>query len=417
MSVLATLVAMQAISNRSVHDCSDWRLNLPPNLQAAVVDINFQDPPTPPVVVGPQLPSKEEKDAIRLKQDIERDIEQGKKIVEEIDKEVKASKNEEMNARLQAVGMEIAQIANDHQVIALWGDRRFAQYPYQFKLIEGDDVNAFSLPGGTIYVYEGLMNFTETDDELAAVMSHEICHAAFRHVATLEREQSKLNLINIPMLIVAAMSRDPKAMAALTATQLATQGLMSGWSVEAESSSDYGGIQLMVRSRYNSVGMLTFMERLEYRDRFGPNIDWGIYRTHPPSKERARLILQALGEYKVKIRRSAVTKTFSARSAPVDGTFEVWFGNEKIHTFRGESAKERAAFAVLKVNAFTDTIPQMIQVGSSGAVITGRNRELFKIESTDLDPGESMDTAIKETITTLKRIVFDLGYRVSGGGG
>lgn len=417
MSILATLVALHAVTAQSDHQHGhDWRSALPPQLRHIADSPALQEQATPPPVIGPQVESKEEKDAARLRRDIESDIEQGKKIVAEIDKEVKPSKNEEMNARLQAIGQEVAQIANEQQVIALWGDRRFAQFPYQFKLIEGEDVNAFSLPGGTIYVYEGLMNFTESDDELAAVMAHEICHASFRHVATLEREQNKLNLINIPMLIVAAMSRDPKAIAGLTATQLATQGLMSGWSVEAESSSDYGGIQLLVRSRYNAVGMLTFMERLEYRDRFGPNIDWGIYRTHPPSKERARMILQALGEYKVKVRRSAVTKTFSARSVPVEGRYEVWFGNEKIHTFAGATGKERAAQAVLKVNAFTDAVPQMIQVSSSGGTINGRNRELFSIEASDLEPGETVAQAVKEAVTTLKRIVFDLGYRVSNGG-
>src|SRR5690606_5585753 len=141
-----------------------------------------------------------------------------------------------------------------------------------------------------------------------------------------------------------------------------TQSLMSGWSVQAEESADYGSIQMMKQSRFNPVGMLTFMERLAFKDKFSANIDWGIYRTHPPSQERAKFIITSLEEYKIPIQRSAVTTTFSARSIPrQDGAYELWFGKEKIHEFRGDKAQTRAAQAVLKLNKFLDSVPQMFQ--------------------------------------------------------
>lgn len=381
---------------------------LPPDLREVVARVEAQDGETPPVETKPLS-----KDEERHQQDIQSDIEKGKKIVEEIDKEVKASENEEMKARLSAISGEMAEIATASKFEVIWGDKRYANFPYEFKLIQGDDVNAFSLPGGTIYVYEGLMRFAESDDEIAAVMAHEISHAAFRHMATLEKEYNRLQLMNIPILVAAAMSRDSKAMGALMASQYATQGLVSGWTVQAETSADYGAIQMMAKSRYNPVGMLTFMERLAFRDKFAPNIEWGIYRTHPPSKERANFIIRTLGEYKIPIRRSAVTLTFSARSIPMpEGHFELWFGKEKIHDFRGPEAKERAAKAVLKLNEFLDSVPQMFQVGTSGASVMGRNRELFTIAEDDVIEGQRLENVADGVAASMKRVVFDLSFRL-----
>ena len=57
-------------------------------------------------------------------------------------------------------------------------------YEYHFKVIESPSINAFTLPGGNIYVYSGLINFCESPEELAAILAHEMGHAEKRHVVT-----------------------------------------------------------------------------------------------------------------------------------------------------------------------------------------------------------------------------------------
>lgn len=357
--------------------------------------------------------TKEQQDRKRFEEEVERDIKRGKEISAEIDNEVKASEDEEKKARLQAIAGEMVEIANSQRFEVLWGDKRYAFLPYEFKLIEGKDVNAFSLPGGIIYFYEGLIDFAESDDEIAAVVAHEISHASFRHMATMEREYNRIQIINIPILIAAALSRDSKAMGALMASELATRGLVSSWSVQAETSADYGAIQMMAKSRYQAVGMLTFMERLAFRDKLAPNLDWGIYRTHPPSQERANFIIRHLNEMKLPVRRSLVTTTFSSRSVPVaENHFELWFGNEKIHEFHGSEARARSARAAVNLNSFLDSVPQMFEVGSNGATVTGRNRELFKIEAVDLQGEGTPETAATQVVASMKRVVFDLSFRL-----
>lgn len=56
-----------------------------------------------------------------------------------------------------------------------------AKYPYQFKVVNAADINAFALPGGYMYVNRGLIEAAGTEGQLAGVMAHEMAHVALRH--------------------------------------------------------------------------------------------------------------------------------------------------------------------------------------------------------------------------------------------
>src|SRR5687768_9584965 len=74
--------------------------------------------------------------------------------------------------RVQRIGQRLLAAINERQV------------PYTFKVVDSQTVNAVSLPGGPVYVYKGLLNLVGADDdELAAVMAHEIGHVEGRHAA------------------------------------------------------------------------------------------------------------------------------------------------------------------------------------------------------------------------------------------
>src|SRR4249919_375842 len=80
-------------------------------------------------------------------------------------------------------------ILNDQSIVAYVGKigKRLAavapgaKYPYQFKVVNVSDINAFALPGGYLYVNRGLIEAARSEGELAGVMAHEISHAALRH--------------------------------------------------------------------------------------------------------------------------------------------------------------------------------------------------------------------------------------------
>lgn len=408
--VLAGALAV-GLPGKAHHDCSqceDWKAGLPAEVSSAIAPLDaLLNPPASP----PATPEAEAQAA--LDRDIQRDIELGRKYSEEIAKELKFSENVEMVARVERIGKEMSEIANRIQVQVSFGDRRRTVFPYTFRVVKGDDVNAFSIPGGFIYIYEGLITYSESDAELAGVIAHEISHAAFRHVAEVQRRASRLDLAQIPLILAALLTQSPDALVALQAGNLASQAFRSGWSLNAEQSADWGAIQYMVQSPYNPVGVLTFMERLAYRDTNNAQVNWGIYATHPPSKERAQFIVSRLRELQVPIRRSEVTTSLRASTRIGDDQgIELLFGKTKLHTFRGEGAILRSEEAVKKLNRFADRVPGLEELSREGYTLRAGGRPLFEVAQADLLPGQELDASFVEVLNRTRSAIFDLNYRI-----
>jgi len=336
----------------------------------------------------------------------------GKKFAEEVDKKEKQTDDPKMEARIERIGNELAAIANAHHLIATWGDKRFTPFHYHFKVIKGDDVNAFSLPGGYIYVYEGFVKYAESDDEIAGVLGHEISHAAFRHVAILIKNSQKLNLISLPLMIASIfLGGAPLGVV----TQLTTQAIGSGWSVDAEKAADYGGFQILRHSKYNPVGLLTTMERFTRDERMGPSIEWGIFRDHPPSYARAEAVTGYLKAANIPIRRSLVSTSYRAEVVPSsDGLAVIKFNGQRLHGFAGDDAIQRADASVEKLDDFFDQVPEVFEarLGEDGNIY-GKNRLLITITSADADAAKMSRAALaQQSLSAVRGALFTYGDRV-----
>lgn len=404
-----------------------WRAELPEKALEAVerVDQRFSnqrllwslqnpgsdDQKAPPASGSPDPETQKKQDS--HKKDVDSDIKLGTEYAAEVAKELKFSEDAEKIAKVEKMGSELAAIANSKAVEVTFGDPRLSVFPYQFKVVKGKDVNAFSIPGGFIYIYEGLIDYAESDDELAGVVAHEISHAAFRHLAELRRRASRIDLMQIPLILAAILTRSPDALVGLQGANLAGQAFKSGWSLDAELSADFGAMQYMIQSGYNPVGTLTFMERLAYRDQGGPQIDWGILASHPPSKERAQAMLKFLNSKNIPVKRSQVTTSLRAATKIGDeGAIELWFGKMKLHAFRGENAIARSEDAVRKLNTFFDRVPGLEQVGRDGYAIRGSGRPLFEVTQQDMESGQDLDLAFADVINRMRSVTFDLNYRL-----
>ncbi len=361
------------------------------------------DPTTPPVVEkGHQ-------------KDIDNDEKAGAKYAAEVDKQNKMTTDPKMQARVERIGNELAAIADSHQIVALWGDKRFSPFHYHFKVIQGTDVNAFSLPGGYVYVYEGLVKYSESDDELASVLGHEISHAAFRHVSTMTKKAGQLQLLTLPLILLGILASGGIGAPLIPVAGLLNQAVGSGWSVQAEEAADYGGFQIVHLSKYNPVGMLTFMERLARDEHMGPAIEWGIYRDHPPSFARAQAITKDLKALDIPIKRSEVATSYRAEVRPsADGLAVIVFNNQRIHGFAGDDAIKRADDAVIKLNDFFDRVPELYEakIGPDGNIY-GRNRLLITITDADVDAAKTsrMELAQK-TLSAVRGALYTYGDRV-----
>jgi len=362
-----------------------------------------------------QESDKQRKERERHEADLKADVELGKKYAAEVEKELKISKNQTYIDRVNRVAAELIPIANSKLVKVNWGDSRLNKYEYNFKVVENKQVNAFSLPGGFIFVYEGLVQYAESDDELAGVLAHEIAHASFRHVATLQKEASKLQLVQLPAILIAILSGGQAGADVLILSQLVGQASGSGWGQKAELAADYGSFQYIQHSKYSPVGMLTFIERLGRDQRTMESIDWGIYRTHPPSRERAESLTKYFNAANIPIRRSQVST--SARTTlreKEDGTAEIIFDKSPIYTFGGEIAKSRAEAAVGRLNEFFDSVPDLYEVTvTPDGAIRGRREILFRITEDDaIAAKKSVRDLSAEALKNMKKTLFMLAYRI-----
>ncbi len=363
-----------------------------------------------------EFEDQEPVEAKRHQQDVQKDKDLGKKYAADVEKELKLSKDAAMLERLQKIGSSLSATANKNPVAVTWGDKRFSQFDYSFKLIEDKDVNAFSLPGGYIYFNEGLIKFAESDDEIAGVVAHEIAHASLRHVATLQREQEKLSAIQLPLILAAILSGNSETIGAvLTTGALVGAAKGSGWSVKAEQAADFAGFQYMLKSDYDPSGMLTFMERLAREERSKPAIDWGIFRTHPPGRERADSLTRSMRDAGVPIRRSRVATSFRATSKQVSPEqFEILFGGRHIATLSGADSSVRAGTVTDRLNEFFDSMPELYDIssGKSGEIL-GRNLTLLTVTSTDATALEKPVLALQqEAVRNLRTALYNVAYRV-----
>lgn len=361
-------------------------------------------------------PAPESIDAARQKI-LDADAKTGKGYAAEVDKELKPTNDLRMQARVERIGKELAAIANAHHLAATWGDKAYSKFDYTFKVVKGTDINAFSLPGGYVYVYDSLVKYVESDDELAGILGHEISHAAFRHVSIL---QGKVNHAStawtLPLLLAGVLAHG--ASGGLTGAmvgQLATQAQASGWSEEAEEAADYGGFQILCLSKYSPVGLLTVMERFAKDERDRPQIDLGIYRTHPPSLARAEALTKDLNDAGVPIRRSLVSSTLRVEPKPGEnGVVELWFNGIRLYGFGGNEALSRADAAAERLNLFFDAVPQLYEarIGPDGNIY-GRNREIIDVDEADAEANkETKEQLQQDTLKAIRGALYSYAFRI-----
>ncbi|MBV8222754.1 MAG: M48 family metalloprotease, partial [Candidatus Eremiobacteraeota bacterium] len=149
---------------------------------------------------------------------------------------------------------------------------------YTFKIIDTDDINAFSLPGGFIYVNFGLLNFVNSDDELAGVMGHEMGHVERRHVVTLPAKEQALSIL-IGILSVFSVF-------AYRFGGLIGEAAIQKMSRSDELQADQYGLMLMTRAGYDPNAMVSFMERLGKEEGGSGDVLAKYFEDHPESQAR-----------------------------------------------------------------------------------------------------------------------------------
>jgi predicted Zn-dependent protease len=169
-------------------------------------------------------------------------------------------------------------------------------FDYRFFVIEDDQLNAFSVPGGSIYVYTGLIERVKTTDELAGVLGHEITHAKNHHMA---RSSGPDPISILSLLAMVALARNGSSgQAAGMVGQAVAATRQLAYSRQLEMEADTLGTRYMAAAGYDPKGTIGFLKTLDQERALNP-IDVPAYvLSHPITQERvanADLVVKSLG--------------------------------------------------------------------------------------------------------------------------
>jgi predicted Zn-dependent protease len=167
-----------------------------------------------------------------------------------------------------------------------------AEWKYSFKVIDSPEVNAFALPGGYVYVFTGLRKVAQTDDELAAVLAHEITHAENHHYAQQYKKASTRGaLLSVFSLAVGLPNYASQIVG------LIDYSMTQKYSRTHEYESDRLGVERMVRAGFDPRGMVSLLEKMSKEDRSsGTLIGW--MRSHPEGRARVEAVQRTIAEVK-----------------------------------------------------------------------------------------------------------------------
>jgi len=160
--------------------------------------------------------------------------------------------------------------------------------PFTFFVIDDTRINAFAAPGGYIGINSGLITATESESELASVISHEIAHVTQRHLARAVEAQGKLNLPSLAALVAAIIigtQNSELGQATLAASQAATLQAQLDFTRSNENEADYFGIQTLAKSNLDPNAMASFFEHLQQASRYYSRPP-EFLSTHPVSTTR-----------------------------------------------------------------------------------------------------------------------------------
>ena len=262
---------------------------------------------------------------------------------------------------------------------------------YTVKVVEDKDVNAFTLPGGKIYVYRGLLDMAASDDEIAGVLAHEIGHNTRLHAlrgAKLNKKFGWVNLLAIAGMLAGAGSNNGRSQNSganiAQFSQYLLVGIMNGYGVGFEKEADKAAIPMMEKAGYNPSAMVTFMERLELQQQRMPQVNLGIFQTHPPSDERADAAREELENEGITFAPREVSGALQAVAAPKDGRWKVTLGEvQLLELAPAPDAKTRAQTAATRTNALLRDGLKAWEVSAKNGQLIARGQVLAKASGAD----------------------------------
>lgn len=219
----------------------------------------------------------------------QQDIQIGREAVPELERQMRLVRNEQVDRYLNALLRKLEQSRYARTLEA--DGSRAAMFPFQVHAVYDNSINAFSLPGGPIFVNTAAIAAAENEAQVAGVIAHEMSHIVLRHPTN---QASKRNLVALPAVLAGALTGNTLL------GQLAQAGIlftansaMLKFSRTDEAEADYNGAEMMADAGYNPKELARFFEHLE--ERAGPGNGLVEFLSdHPNPGNRVQAVDQEL---------------------------------------------------------------------------------------------------------------------------
>jgi len=216
----------------------------------------------------------------------QQDVEIGKQSAVEVEKQMPVLNDSQIQNYVTSIGQRLAAVAPG------------PKFPYQFKVVNVSDVNAFALPGGFMYIFRGLMESAHDEAELAGVMAHEMSHVALRHGTN---QASKAYLAQAGLGVLGGMLGGGKTTDIVGAIGgFGLNSVFLKFSRTAEEQADITGAQILAKAGYDPMAMARMFETLREQAGRDPSKLERFFSDHPAPAERAQRIegeTQLIGGY------------------------------------------------------------------------------------------------------------------------
>jgi predicted Zn-dependent protease len=202
------------------------------------------------------------------------EIQMGIQAYREVTSKAKVSSNAVQNAQVNRVAQRVIAAVEKPDL------------PWEVKVIEDKQANAFALPGGKLAVYTGILPITRDDAGLAAVIGHEVGHVIARHSAERVSQQMVAQGLG-GVLVSGVLGTDPQTSAQVAG--LFAQGLLLPWGRKQESEADHIGLILMAKAGYDPRAARDLWMRMAEASK-GQSRPPEFLSTHPTEETRIRQI-------------------------------------------------------------------------------------------------------------------------------
>ena len=202
----------------------------------------------------------------------------GKSVARSAEEKFGLAQDPDVQKRVNDIGQRLARVCDRPQLT------------YSFRVLEGEELedeqryNAFALPGGYVYIFRDMVEDMRSDDELAAVLAHELGHIVLKH--SVKKLQASIGTAGLGLLGAVAKSDGHSQ----RKSSMALAQLMMAYNRQAEFEADKLSVKYLQKAGFNPKAAITFMDRLLKKHLKGKVHRYHYFRTHPYTSERKAML-------------------------------------------------------------------------------------------------------------------------------